>query len=487
MGHQWFGDTVTCKDWGQIWLNESFATFMQMSYFEHSRGTYAYQREIEDNSQQYFAESRRYKRPLVTNFYANPEVMFDEHTYPKGGVLLHSLRRFLGDEAFYAGLHEYLVKNEHTPVDTSQLEEALIAASGINVQPWFDQWIFKPGHPVIDWSWTWDDAKKAVVVHVKQTQDTKDGTPIYDVPATVGLVKGGVDRRPIHLNMADQQFELAVDSKPDAVIFDPDHDFLRDIPVQPWTAAELPAVLKYAPNCIDRTLAMNRMLEGTPSDENVRDVVAALTADQGPFPAFVDVNTLRDLGRPDLQAFFESELKHQSYERRTAAAVALGNLNTPATNAELRGLINDSEPYSVVSAAIVALGKNDYAASEALIKAQAQSSNRDIRTAVLRAMVAAKDPAALDAILASTSVNEPDSVRAAGYQALLGYEGDDPRIVDAVRAGLTDFNFRIGRTVLQIAAKRKMKEVLPDLDRLEKTSRFLVNFIEEFKREINAP
>ena len=91
MGHQWFGDYVTCKDWGEIWLNESFATFMQMSYTLHRRGAYASQRDREAASQGYFGESRRYKRPMETDLYRDPGVMFDQHTYPKGGVLLMSL------------------------------------------------------------------------------------------------------------------------------------------------------------------------------------------------------------------------------------------------------------------------------------------------------------------------------------------------------------------------------------------------------------
>src|SRR5207244_10853936 len=86
LAHQWFGDTVTCKDWGQIWLNESFATFMQEIYFEHSRGADAYSREIDSNTRGYVAEGLRYKRPLATNLYSEPGAMFNQHTYPKGGV-----------------------------------------------------------------------------------------------------------------------------------------------------------------------------------------------------------------------------------------------------------------------------------------------------------------------------------------------------------------------------------------------------------------
>jgi len=485
LGHQWFGDTVTCKDWGQIWLNESFATFMQMMYFEHSRGTYAYQREIQQNSLDYFDESRRYKRPLVTTLYMNSDVMFDQHTYPKGGVLIHSLRRMIGDGPFFAGLKSYLEHHQHTPVETSQLMEEMTDVSGTNLAPWFKQWIYSPGHPVIDWSWNYDVAKQAVMVHVKQTQPTADGTPVYDIPAQVGLLHGGVKRFPIHLDAADQTFTVPVSEKPDAVVFDPDFDFLREIKTQPWTAAEWPAILKFAPNCIDRVYALRKIMAGSPTDQDLRMVLDVLRADQGPFPAFVDTGSLRELDKPFLADFFISELKHEAYERRTEAAQALAKYKTPAVFAALRGVVDDSQPYAVVAAAINGLAANDFKASAVLIRKQAASTNPQIRGAALKALASNHDSGALDEIFKSVEPGQTDEVRNAGYTALRGFKGDDPRVLPAVRAGLKDLG-RFTRTVIGIAGDRKMKEVLTDLDSLLKRYPFLDGTIQEAKKKIQS-
>ena len=225
LGHQWFGDLVTCKDWGTIWLNESFATFCQTTYFEHSRGKYAYDREIEGNMRDYFREAQRYKRPIVTNLYPNPDAMFDRHTYPKGGAVLHTLRRALGDDAFYRGIKLYLTRNRHNPVTTPDLIAALTEASGTNVQPLFDQWVYKPGHPVLEYAWTYDDAKGELTVTTKQTQDTKDGTPIYDIAAKVGVLTGGtMTALPVRLTGTENSFTLKT-AKPEAVILDPEPRF----------------------------------------------------------------------------------------------------------------------------------------------------------------------------------------------------------------------------------------------------------------------
>lgn len=467
MGHQWFGDTVTCKDWGQIWLNESFATFMQMIYFEHSRGIAAYQREIEHNSQGYFEESRRYKRPLVTNLYSDPGVMFDQHSYPKGGVLIHSLRRQLGDQPFFAGLNLYLERFHNQPAETSQLAEAITDASGINVWPWFQQWIYKPGHPVIDWSWKWDEAAKQVVVHVKQTQDTSGGTPIYDIPAKVGLLSKTLERRDVHLNAADQEFRLSADSKPDAVVFDPDHDFLREIPNQPWAVAELPAVFRLAPDCIDREDALHRLLATAPSDEALASVTEVLKADQGAFPAIVDDAALANLARESLRPFWLGELGHENYDRRANAVLALGKLaSSPAALIQIKGLIDDKQPYAVVAAAVDALARSDYQANRDLILAQSKVANDRIAKAAVSAMLAHNEPGAIDRILEMCEPGPNPALEIAGFQLLTTYKGDDPRIADAVRAELQTSNYRAVLAALGVVQARKMKEMLPDLEKL---------------------
>ena len=186
LGHQWFGDTVTCKDWGDTFLNESFATLCQMLYFEHSRGENAYLWEVENNQQGYLFEAQRFERPVSTKLYTDGNDMFGSGTtYDKGGDLLHTVRRFMGDEAFFAGIKLYLDTYQHTPVNSAQLERAMADASGLDVTGFFDQWFRKPGHPVIEYDWSYADG--AVTVALKQTQDTSNGTP--DLPRSKRLVR----------------------------------------------------------------------------------------------------------------------------------------------------------------------------------------------------------------------------------------------------------------------------------------------------------
>jgi aminopeptidase N len=373
LGHQWFGDYVTCKDWGDIWLNESFATIMQFLYFEHSRGKTGYEQEIDDAMQEYFAESRRYKRPLSTKMYPNGDAMFDSHTYPKGGSILHTLRRWLGDENFRAGLNLYLNTWKHTPVESAQLRRAMTEATGINCEAFWAQWIEKPGHPVLDYTWKREGGK--TLLTVKQTQDTSDGTPVYDIPAYVAvLAQGTVITVPVHLSKTEETFELPVSATPDAVVLDPNHDFLREIPNPHWSDSELVAVLKWAPNSDDRALAMSKILSNLPSDEAAKAVTlhmvaGEISADTGQFPAFRSIRQFGSVATPEFRTLFLSLLTHANFQRRTEAVVALGRLPQDAeTTKRLRDLINDKAPIPTVVAAIQALAKWDKAVNQDVFK-----------------------------------------------------------------------------------------------------------------------
>jgi len=361
LAHQWFGDLVTCKDWGDIWLNESFATFMQILYFEHSQGAAAYDWEIESAMQSYFAESRRYKRAISTKMYPNGDAMFDSHAYPKGGVVLHSLRRKIGDEAFFASLNAYLTQWKYTPVESSQLRRAFTETSGINAEPFWAQWLDKPGHPVLDYAYTADAG--SIKLTVKQLQDTTDGTPVYDIDAKVGVILDGGKSvvLPVRLTKTEETFVLPVSGTVKAVIFDPAHDFLREIPKLNWSEAELPWILQYGWNAPDRAEAARRLV-ATGKPENYRLVTDAMAADKGVNPIFPAMRDLPAKADPALRNFWVGQLDHANFDRRASAVFALGKLPAESeTSARIKALVNDKAPIPVVVAAINALATWDKA------------------------------------------------------------------------------------------------------------------------------
>ncbi len=350
LAHQWFGDTVTCKDWSHIWLNESWATFMQACYFEHARGKAEYERNINGDMFGYFSEATRYKRPIRTEHYPSPDSMFDSHTYPKGAAVMHTLRRQLGEKVFWAGTKLYLHRNQHKPVVSEDLCQALSEVSGFDLKPFWEQWIFKPGHPVLSYEWNYSSGK--LTVSVQQTQDTNFGAPIYRIPTKVGVIIGGkLTRHPVTLDAKENQFEISLSADPDAVILDPDLDFLREMKHE-FKPLELPVVAEFAPCAVDRQNALTKLLTG--SNKFAAFGLRLLAQDKGAYPVFDDSTAMLAHVSDDQSAFWTAELSHRSFGRRANAVSAFVKLSNYDRKA-IRALVSPKQPNDVVIRALSVL------------------------------------------------------------------------------------------------------------------------------------
>ncbi len=124
LAHQWFGDYVTCRDWSEIWLNESFATYMESLWQGESKGKdFFLYNEVKNNQDGYFGSwNQGIRRPIVTKYYDGPDAVFDAYAYPRGGAVLHMLRKQLGDEDFFRALNHYLKTNANEPVPDGGFE-----------------------------------------------------------------------------------------------------------------------------------------------------------------------------------------------------------------------------------------------------------------------------------------------------------------------------------------------------------------------------
>lgn len=397
LAHQWFGDTVSCRDWGHIWLNESFATFMQGVYFEHSQGKNEYERQIAGYQEGYFGESRRYRRPLATNKYPDGDSMFDSHAYPKGASILHTLRRQLGDAKFFAGLSWYLNKYQLQPVQSWNLQHAFAEASGVNCEPFFQQWIFKPGHPVLDVQWSYDEAAKEAKLTVKQVQDTSNGTPIYSIPSKVSLItKGKTEIQTVKLSKVEETFTFKASSKPDVVLLDPDRDFLREMK-QTFTRSEDWAIAEFGTNAVDRVGALVRLTETAPSASEAYQIGRLLSADSKAFAVFTSYGKLAEHKVESLRPIFIADLKHPDQSRRLSAVQALGKLG--GAEKELAGVVTESQFFAVSAAAI---GWLDGAKNAALLLEASKwaTTEGNVNDAAIQKLVAAKHEKAGERIMA---------------------------------------------------------------------------------------
>jgi puromycin-sensitive aminopeptidase len=152
LAHMWFGDLVTMDWWNGIWLNEAFATFMELAACD------AYRPEWErwtffglERSAAFEVDSLASTRPVEYEVRSPDDCqgMFDVLTYQKGGALLRMLEQYLGEERFRLGVGHYLVTHSYGNTDTSDLWDAIEHVSGEPVRRMMDSWIWQPGYPLV--------------------------------------------------------------------------------------------------------------------------------------------------------------------------------------------------------------------------------------------------------------------------------------------------------------------------------------------------
>jgi HEAT repeat protein len=173
------------------------------------------------------------------------------------------------------------------------------------------------------------------------------------------------------------------------VIVDPNHDFLREIREQHWSAAELPFIMQFAPNCNDRQEAMNRLLIGEPTMATLTLVADQVRKDKAPFPIYSSVSVLGSKAKPEFRSLWMELLAHPNFDRRAEAVTALAALPPdPATTQKLRSLINDQEPIRVVVNSINALAKWDAKANADVFQRalKIQDRRNQIRNVAQRAL-----------------------------------------------------------------------------------------------------
>lgn len=154
LAHQWFGNLVTMKWWNDLWLNESFATFMATKAVDKIYPNWDFwdQFLISEMTGGLSLDSLKSSHPIDVDVKSPADVrqIFDEISYNKGGSVLMMLEDFIGQETFRNGLHSYLKKHEYSNATTEDLWNSLGAASRKPVRKMMDTWVRQIGYPIID-------------------------------------------------------------------------------------------------------------------------------------------------------------------------------------------------------------------------------------------------------------------------------------------------------------------------------------------------
>lgn len=212
--HHWFGNLVTSESWSNLALNESFANYSQYLWREYKYGKTNADAHLYENSKAYIDNSDNFNKKLVRYYYDDKEDMFDLISYNKGGAILHMLRSYLGDNAFFTGLNKYLIDNQFKSAEVSHLRLAFEEVSGLDLQWFFNQWFFEAGHPNIQVSYDYNLLEKTVTVNFVQTQTNE-----FKFPIAIDIFENGTKtRHRVFVDTRDSSFKFVFKSKnPDLI------------------------------------------------------------------------------------------------------------------------------------------------------------------------------------------------------------------------------------------------------------------------------
>ncbi|QRR01864.1 M1 family aminopeptidase [Dyadobacter sandarakinus] len=353
LAHHWFGDYVTCEEWGQLPLNESFANYAEYLWSEYNNGRYEADWGNLQEMKTYLAEAETKQVPMIRYFYKDRENMFDSHSYAKGGRILHMLRNYVGDEAYFASLKDYLKSHAFGTAEIDDLRMAFEKVSGQDLNWFFDQWFHRPGHPVINIRQEYAAAQGKVLLKIRQAQDTL-ATTVYRLPVKVDVWVGGKKNQyEVLVDKVSQTLEFPAAKKPDVVIFDAEAQLLGVVEHEK-PRNEMQFQYLHADRFLHKYEAL-ASLEGGMADTTVRNILVKAMTD--PFWKFRQM-AVSNFAEYEGANFAEIEKVIQERVRkdphpqvRSEAIITLATFGDNNSDPVFREALSDSS-YQVVSVAI---------------------------------------------------------------------------------------------------------------------------------------
>ncbi|CAO3692350.1 unnamed protein product [Rhizopus microsporus] len=253
MAHTYFGDLLVIRHFEHAWLKESWATYMESCWIEDHLSKEDFDYDLFSNAQGYFGECERYMRPIVTRKYDSSWDMFDSHIYPGGGWRIHMLRRLLGEDAFWTGVKHYVEKYSCKTVQTTDFQNCLEEASGLNLTRFFDEWIYSKGYPKLKGTYEYDMKANVVKVTLTQTQvDADSQIPLFAFDVDIELTTSEKKTETVTVTFDREDKVTAIialpkDVKPAAIRIDPENKVLFTLDM----SAEQDILIETAKNAKD--------------------------------------------------------------------------------------------------------------------------------------------------------------------------------------------------------------------------------------------
>jgi aminopeptidase N len=431
LAHQWWGNVITCKDFRHMWLNESFATYFDPLYFEYTLGRDEFDYRIFSNQNAAIdVDMIEGRKPVVS------ENSYGTNVYSRGSTILHMLRFLLGEQLFWKAINHYITKYQFQSVETNDFKIAIEEATGQNLYWFFDQWLYKAGHPIFDVSYRWSDSSKTILLDIKQTQTMDSLTNVFRMPVDIEITtQSSVLTYRINVLQKDSTYSLPCSEQPNLVIFDKGNWLLKELNFTKSNDEWIYQATQ-ARNPIDRIRAIRAIAKLPNAEEYVSTFSNCIQNDtfwavrrEAIFGAG-KIEFTRDSLKNVLKQSLILASKDKKSTVRDAAVAALRTFTGDDVIAALHQALDDSS-YLVMDSAIRSLAKVDSVNALSLVKKYLEypSFTNRIHNSALRTLATLDSTLALTLAFDDARYGKPTNTRwtALGILRRYGKTRDDVR------------------------------------------------------------
>lgn len=427
LAHQWWGDVVTCRDWRHLWLNESFASYFDPLYHEYLLGRNDFDLSMYNNQQAGINTDRDLGRKPIVSVGS-----YGANVYSRGASVLHILRFLLGEQLFWKAINHYITKHQFQTVETNDFKVSIEEATGRNLYWFFDQWVYKAGHPVFDLSYTWNDTSHSVNLHVTQSQTIDSLTGVFRTPVDIEITTPqGPVTHSVFLDSRDTTIILPAPARPTLVIFDKGNWLLKELRFSK-SDPEWMLQAEHASNPVDRLRAIQDLLARQDSVASTSLFARIAMAD--PFWAVrrEAVNALGKLTTKDpsardtiRQALLVASRDSRSSVRASAIS-HLAKFKERDVVSAIRNSLSDSS-YNVVASALRSLARSDSANALSVLTTHLTVPSRGsvIAAAALGGMQSIDSTMAVRLAVEKVRYGQPGGVRSTALGILLRHAKHD--------------------------------------------------------------